>query len=246
MFRRWFSDIEISTIKCLEKCKMTIIRVVFLLTTIKAVDKHQIFLEKKQKQLRECEDHWELFGNLNFYRNYLTFDLLEQLIEVLNFQQKDFDSIASEMAKYKGELEHFRKSTTLLTFCQAEYSIYSEDEIPEDFKEVVVKFNWPKKVTLEKVEEFRKRYAHAYNLDKCAMMVYGIGIGSFTVSWLVPVCAIDKVMNTTAPLDLFKEFSVITVDIDGRCYYRTPVERKVSCIGSYHTTFVLSNYCVIR
>ena len=226
-FRRRFNAIKMATIKCLEKCKMAVTTVVFLLTSIKAVDEHQMFLEEKQKKLRKSEDHWELFGHLNLYWNYLAFDLLEQLIEVLNLEETEFDSVASKMTDYKRELEDFRKNTTLEVFCQAE-SAKLEANIPEGFRTVVVKFDWPKDITLQTVEEFRQCYAKAYNLQKCAMMVNSIGTGSFTACWFLPDAAVDVLMKTRAPLDVFKEFSVTRIDIDGSCFYKMPVERKVS------------------
>ena len=225
-FRRRFNAIKISTIECLEKCKIAIKTVVLLLTSIKAVDEHKMFLKKEQKTLRKSKDHWELFGNLNLYWNYLAFDLLEQLIEVLNLERTEFDPITSEMADYKRDLEDFRRSTALEVFCQAE-TPRLEANIPEGFKEVVIKFGWPRDVNLEKVEEFRQRYAQAYNLDKCAMLVYSIRSGSFTVIWLLPNSVVDKI-KSKAPLRIFKQFGVIKLDIDGNCFYSVPVQRKVS------------------
>ena len=211
-----------STIECLEKCKMVVKTVVFLLMSIKAVDEHKMFLKKEHKTLRKCEDHWELFGDLNLYWNYLAFDLLEQLIEVLTLKQAEFDPIATEMASYKGELENFRRSTALELFCLAEASKLGAN-IPESFKEVVVKFEWPGEVNLEMVEEFRQRYAQAYNLDKCAMLIYSIRAGSFTVTWLLPNSVLDRLTKTTAPVQLFRHFRVIRLDIDGKCFYKMPV-----------------------
>ena len=201
---------------------MAVKTVVFLLMSIKAVDEHKMFLKKEHKTLRKCEDHWELFGDLNLYWNYLAFDLLEQLIEVLTLKQAEFDPIATEMASYKGELENFRRSTALELFCLAECSKLGAN-IPESFKEVVVKFKWPGEVNLEMVEEFRQRYAQAYNLDKCAMLIYSIRAGSFTVTWLLPDSVLDRLTKTTAPVQLFRHFRVIRLDIDRKCFYKMPV-----------------------
>ena len=205
----------------------------FLLTSIKAVDEHQLFLEEKQKKLRKCEDHWELFGHLNLYWNYLAFDLLEQFIEVLNLEETEFDLVASEMTHYKRDMEDFRKTTTLQLFCQAEFPNL-EANTPEGFRTVVVNFDWPKDVTLQTVEEFRQRYAQAYNLQKCAMMVYSVGIGSFIVCWFLPDIAVDVLLKTRAPVDIFKEFSVSRIDIDGNCFFKTPVQRRVSYMYLCH------------
>ena len=64
---RWFNRMKESTIKCLEKCRIAVITVVYLLTSILSVDEHKKFLEEKHKVLRKCEDHLELFGELNLH-----------------------------------------------------------------------------------------------------------------------------------------------------------------------------------
>ena len=64
-----------------------------------------------------------------------------------------------------------RQRTTLELFCLTQ-SDDTEDDPPPGFKKIVVKHNWPDIVTLEDVEMFRRRYAHEYNLLKCAMMLH--------------------------------------------------------------------------
>ena len=107
-FRRRFKAIKQLTIECLEKCKIAVFTVVFMLTEIRAVDQHKVFLEEKHKTLRKSEDHWELFGYLNLYWNYLSYDLLDQLIEELTDQNKTFATIAGEIEVYKKDLRAFR------------------------------------------------------------------------------------------------------------------------------------------
>ena len=223
-FHRRFKAIKELTINCLEACKIAVVTVVFMLTEIRAVDQHKVFLEEKHKTLRKSEDHWELFGMLNFYWDYLSYDLLDQLIEELTEKNKAFLSIAGEMAVYKKDLQQFRKHTTLELFCLAEPSTLDDDP-PPGFRRMIVKFNWPKTVTLEDVEVFRKRYACKYNLKECAMILNTIGTGSFTVTWFIPVTVIETLTKTRA-LDIIKEFNVTRLEIDGRCIYQAPVPRR--------------------
>ena len=108
-----------STIDCLEKLKITVIRVVFILTSIVTFDMHKAYLEEKCKDLEKCKSHLKLFIMLNFYWNYLAYDLFHQLIKELTWKDKSFESIAGEMAAYKKDLKMFRKRTTLKLFCLA-------------------------------------------------------------------------------------------------------------------------------
>ena len=236
-FHRRFNDIKESTIQCLKKCQMAVNVVVFLLTSICAMDEHEHFLEKKHKELHDCKNHWELFGMLNFYWNYLSYDLLDQLLEELTLKESSFLSIGREMENYKTDLLKFRQRTTLKLFCQADTS--TECDPPPEFRKLVVKHDWPDTVTLEDVEKFRRRYSQTYNLRKCAMMLHNIRSGSFTVTWFVPVTVIDILRiskKRAVNVMVYKEFEVSRLEIHVQataiCVYQTPVQRQVS-VGQY-------------
>ena len=230
-FRTRFKSLKQSVIQCLERCRIAVMTVVYMLTEIRAVDQHKVFLEEKHKSLRQCEDHWELFGMLNFYWNYLSPDLLDQLLEELVQKESAFKGIGKEMEKYKTDLLKFRQCTTLKLFCQADTR--TECDPPPDFRKIVTKHDWPNTVTLEYVEQFRQQYAQAYNLHKCAMMLNRIRPGSFTVTWFVPVTVISIIRKKRA-LKVYKEFKVSTLEIYEQttavCVYQTPVQQLVSCM----------------
>ena len=225
-FCRRFNAIKIATINCLEKCEIAVTMVAFLLTSIRSVDEHTVFLREYNKDFNACNNHWELFGLLNLYWSYLAYDLLDQLIESLALENSLFESVGRDMAVYKNDLQQFRKHTTLELFCQAEPSRLDDDP-PPGFRKVVVQHNWPNSVMLEDVEKFRKSYQNAYDLKKCAMIVKSIKKGSFTVTWFIPVTVIDTLTKTRA-LDIIKEFNVTRLEIDGRCIYQAPVPQQVS------------------
>ena len=228
-FRKRFKALKQSVIQCLERCCIAVMTVVYMLTEIRAVDQHKVFLEEKHKSLRQCEDHLELFCLLNLYWNYLSPDLLDQLLEELIQKESSFETIVNEMEKYKTDLQKFRQQTTLKLFCQADTS--TECDPPPEFRKIVVKHDWPDTVTLEDVEEFRRRYSQTYNLRKCAMMLHSIGTGSFTVTWFVPVTVID-VLRKKRAVKVYKEFEVSRLEIyiqtTAVCVYQTPVQRQVS------------------
>ena len=235
-FRKRFKSIKQSTIRCLEKCCIAVMTVAYMLTEIRAVEQHKVFLEKKQEQLSASKNHWELFGKLNLYWNYLAYDLLDQLIEELTEEVNSFRAISEDMVGYKSDLRKFRKRTRLRLFCQAQNGSTAGEEPPPGFKRVVVKHKWPKGVTLEYVETFRRRYARKYNLKECALMLGSIIEGSFTVTWFVPVTIVE-VLRNGRPLQVYEEFEVSSVEIAGVCVYQCQVSCRSTVILEYKYIF---------
>ena len=218
-----FNSIKDITIQALEKCCVAVMTVVYILTNIRS-QADRVFLKENHKALRQCEDHLELFGSLNFYWNYLAPDLLDHLITELAKKHDSFQTVAGEMAVYQNDLEEFRKHTTLMLFVEADPCTLDEDP-PPGFRKMVVKFDWPETATLEDVEKFRRRYASSYDLQTCAIMLNSIRAGSFTVTWFIPVSVVEMLRKKRA-LTVFKEFSVIRLEIDGSCVYEVSTLRR--------------------
>ena len=228
VFHRWFNCVKESTIKCLEKCQIAVRIVVYMLTAILSVDKHKKFLEEKHKVLRKCDDHWELFGELNLYWNYLACDLLDKLIEELTVKNNSFESIAREMAAYKEDLQSFRKRTTLKLFCQA--VPYTNEDPPPGFRKMVTTHKWPDTITLEHVENFQTSFRNTFNLQQCAMIVNSIRTGSFEVTWfvLIPDTVIEILKKSKAKIAAFQQYNVNMVVINGICVFEAPLQPQVS------------------
>ena len=227
-FHERFTHIKELTIQGLEKCCVTVTMVVYILTSIRTQE-HKVFLKENHKALRQCGDHLELFGSLNFYWNYLAYDLLDYLIRELAKKHDFFLTVAVEMSMYKKDLHEFRKRTKLVQFCQADPNPLDEDP-PPGFRKMVVKFDWPQTKTLEDVENFRRQYARCYDLQTCAMMLNSIRTGSFTVTWFIPVSVVDMLRKKRA-LTVFKEFSVTRLEIHTpakTCVYQLHLQRQVS------------------
>ena len=217
-FQKRFISITFATINCLILCEIAVATMPFWLT---ALSKNELFLKENLDVFAKCETHWLLFGKLNSYWNYLAYDVLYQLIKVLSYKYKQFKSIHGDIVAYEKDLEEFRKCTLLKVFCEVQLEPLSgKNDPPPGFKAMVVQFKWAKDVTLEEVERFRRRYAGAYNLEKCAMIVNSIRPGSFTVTWFVPVSTIRRMAGMD--VELFAEFNVITLVIDGTCAYVSP------------------------
>ena len=237
--RRRFNSLKEKTIQGLERCRIEVMIVVYMLTTIPAVQEHG-FLEEKQKKLNESTNHWELFGKLNFYWNYLSYDLLEHLIEELALKHDWFQTVAGEMAVYKKDLEDFRKHTTLVLYCEVDPRTLDEDPPPR-FRKMVVKFDLPGTATLEDLEEFRRQYASSYNLQTCVMMLNRIKKGSFTVTWFIPASALEILMkDIDLAVVIFEEFSVASLEIHTStpiCVYPAKLPKRVS--SSFYDLYYL-------
>ena len=244
-FQERFNSMKLATINCLIFCQIAVATMPFWLTQIQALGQHKMFLKENLDVFAKCETYWLLFGKLNFYWNYLAYDLLYQLIKVLTRHNKQFKLIYGDIVAYKKDLEEFRKYTFLKVFCEVQLEpLSAKNDPPPGFKAMVVQFNWAKDVTLEEVEMFRRRYATSFRLNECAMMVNSIKPGSFTVTWFVAVSTIRRL--TGMDVELFAEFNVITLVIDGTCAYVSPAQLPlpsftpplsliVSCLSFYKT-----------
>ena len=227
-FNQRFNSMKELTIDCLEKCKITVIKVVLMLTSIVTLDWHRIFLKEKCKDLKECKTHDDLFIELNFYWNYLAYDLFHQLLKQLTFRDSSFESIAGEMAVYKKDLKKFRKRTTLKLFCLA--VPYTNKHPPPGFSNMVTTHKWPDTITLEHVENFRKRFINTFNLQQCAMIVYSVRTGSFEVTWfvLIPDTVIEILKKSKAKISVFQQYNVSMIVINGICVFEAPLQPQVS------------------
>ena len=201
--------------------------VVYLLTSILGVGEHKKFLEDKHKVLRKSEDHLELFGQLNFYWNYLSFDLLDELIDELIEKNSEFKETKKEMEKYKEEMKRFRESTTLVLFCRVERNMLTITHVeavpPPGFQKMVTEHQWPETVTLKDVEEFRKSFLHRFQLPECALMVYKIQRKCFEVTWFGTLPA-QLLVESREMIKVFIEFKVVSVEIGGECVYQAPTQ----------------------
>ena len=166
----------------------------------------------------QLHDHHEVFAFVNFHWNYLNYHLLEVVIK-----RFDIPKVKDEMRSYKSDLKVFMKNTPLTMFCSFHKRRPSK---PQGFCELVAEFNWPKDedVTLEVIEDFRKRYADKYNLQDFAMMMEEVRPGSFVVTWLVPESLIEMLQShQKLPIDLLQKFSVTELKVAGVLVYTLQV-----------------------
>ena len=223
-----FRSIRKSTIHCLVKCQVAIVTVVSLVTSILGFDVRKAFQEKRQKDLHQCKDHWELFGHLNFYWNYLSFNLLQQLLN--EHALKDCSDVQKEIVVYADDVERVRQDTTLLLFCRV-----ASDKcllIRPGFQKMVTEHNLPETATLQDLDEFQKSLLNTFGLNDCAMMLEGVEMGSFKVTWFTRLhtTVIQHMEGSQGRIKTFRDFKVSFVSIDGECIFRIQEMEQVSTV----------------
>lgn len=218
-FEKRFHALKNASRECLERHKVPVKMIANTLTSLPADDMpdHKLFLESHMSEIYQSPDHFELFGTMDFHWNYQNYHLLDYLI-----QEFDLEGIKSEMNIYKKDLWQFRKKTPLKLFCESQKKRYIKP--PQEFHEMVVKFDWPDKVTLEVVEEFRQEYASHYRLRECAMMLNKVLPGSFIITWLIPVSIVEK-LKVKVPVPILRKHFVTNLEISGELVYSKTMKK---------------------
>ena len=187
-FEQRFNDLKISTIQCLERMKIKVTATVYILTQLGIrTECYNIFMKQNIAVLNQSQDHWALFGILNFHWSFLDYHLLDYLIDELcrthhlftgTLQQsltkvesvQSLTQVKEEMFLYKIDIELFKVTTTLKSFCQDEQRNII---ITEYFKRIFAehRLSVHMHMTLKEVEDFRQRYVWHFNLLNCVRML---------------------------------------------------------------------------
>ena len=206
------------------------------LTGLKAADMpdHEQFFNENTDRLFKYNSIYELFGKLNSYWNYLSYDLLAHLIKEFSVEK-----VKEEMEKYKIDLQQFLDETPIKVFCEAQEK-KRRVEPPTGFEKLVTKFTWPDNTMLSKVEEFRQEYVCSYNLYKCALLINQINIGCFLVVWFIPGSVVDR-LSSEVDEKLLSRFAVSSLEIGGRSIYLKQKPEKVIYLFIINSSVSLNN-----
>ena len=220
-FEKRFKELKIATRESLKRKGVTVEQVADALTSLPAddVEEHKQFLESQSRisALYQATDHSELFAAMTNYWNYLSYHLLDFLI-----QDFELEGVKGEMETYKADLQRFRMKTPLKLFYKSQKKRHIEP--PPKFSKVVAKFEWPDDVTLEVVEQFRQEYACYYSLRECAMMLAVVLPGSFVITWFIPNSIVEK-LKMKIPIEVLKKNCIVKLEIAGVCVYPEPTHQ---------------------
>ena len=197
-----------------------------LVTTILGFNIREAVQGGHNKDLHECRDHWELFGYLNLYWNYLSFNLLKQLLD--EHPLKGCLHGKNEILLYMKEVESFRRDTSLLLYCRA--TVLHTGFAPPGFKRMVTEHEFTETATLQSLEDFRMGFLDIFGLPDCVMMLDGIKIGSVKVTWFahLQVTVIQQLKGSQGRLKAFRDFKVTSVEIDKESIFRVQDSVQVS------------------
>ena len=232
MMQQRFYDIKGKCIICLERRKISIQKTVHTLRSC------HIFSESNLSSLSQAIDHSELFANLDFSMNYLSFDLLDTIINAF-----DLEDLKSEMEEYKSHLQQLKENTPLIKICQIQPK--SEITIPLNIGDTKFYFNISDTLMMKDVEQFKTEYCCYYGLHESCMILAKVGIDSIpvkgsigdpmiAVTWLIPEVLAGKLsMTSTVPRNILKKYSVTKSVIAGRCPYRIRRTKKLNISENY-------------
>ena len=212
-----FEELQDRVIDYLKSKSVDVGRIVFKLTQLSASEKpqHESYLKENLEELEKCKEPIQLVSRLNLYWNYLSPQLLHHIVG--KFLPKT--DVEKEMVSYNEYLRQFRCCTLLRLFCQIEEQ---DIEPPEGFSHIVTKFSKPisDKTTLQDVENFRVQLACHYKLRDFALMLKPkVKAGSFLVTYFVPNSVLERLKTDIPKKDLFEEFGITQLDINGHCVY---------------------------
>ncbi len=181
------------------------------------------FVMSNFSHFKKAESIEDIFLLLDFYLSYLDFSLLEHIIE-----QFGSDRLKEDMSRYAQDMTQFKTKTTInnaLKYLPKPDS--SGRQKPEGFslltKKVDVDVN---ATTLEKLDEYRKKFANELSLSHFAFLLFDVNKSSLLVTWLVPTAVGVFIRNEISKKDIsfFLKINILKLSLDGEQLYPAPTK----------------------
>jgi hypothetical protein len=213
-----FKELKKATQQCLEKRNISVERITNTLKSLSADnddDEHKYFTDNHTSVFEQAHNHSALIGQLDFNMDYLSYHLLDYLVEEFGLEE-----VKVLMEVYKLDIQQFKAKTPVTLFCQ---SLQGERvKISPEFQEVVAEFKQQKDMKLNVLEQFQKKYTAHYHLKNLALILAGISLGAsvITITWFFPRSLAQK-LKTSVPRVMLKTKSITTLTVAGACVYRS-------------------------
>ena len=206
-----FDCLKDATRNILDQKRIEVKVLVDRVTSLPARDKeqHKEFISEYKKEFASCTSTDEVFIQLNNYWDYLNWGILNHIITKFSLA-----SLESKRQNYKEELERFMDHTMLDQLPEAEDDERYE-EPPQAFVKIVSSHELTKPVTLKKIDEFRKRFAHKYALRSCAIYLLSMRDCMVIVTMLVPCSVKAMIGKEMISSSDFEEFSLVHMELNG-------------------------------
>lgn len=188
------------------------LRITLMTLPSRAANQHQQFIVEKYTLFEEAKTIEEIFIHLNFYLNFLNYNLLTHIIKCHrlspNLQQK--------MDSYCKDMELFLKETMIIDIIPY---------LPRKSKctkgtEIMLKVDIDVYTTsLEDLEHYRKDFASELLLPDFALLLANLKKSSLLIVWLTPsvlVPALKKTLNVKRKeLSFLSKFHILEIYVDG-------------------------------
>ena len=154
---------------------------------------HIQFVEDKMPRIANATTVKEIFGYLDLYWSFLSTDLLEYILHILQEPMS-----MAQMGEFVIKVEDFRKTTLLKVYWKVESVDPASQPVDLQLMQLVTDHK-PEALsgnsTLEDVEQFRQRFAIAYTIDKVALCISKISPGSVKITWSIPPSIADQLLS---------------------------------------------------
>lgn len=176
-----FTNLKNATRRAIEKTQISLNKLIDKVFDLPVVfeDRDEKFFVKNTDYIRKSESVPAVFDRLRFHWDYLHPDIYGHLIE--EFSLTD---LSPQLEAYQSQLDGFLDRTLVTEFSRIERKIPDDDNSKQ--YSLVTQHNWSPPVYLREVENFRRTFAHKFDLKSCAAIVVGIMGGSVIITLLVP------------------------------------------------------------
>ena len=172
----------------------------------------QDFLVKYAKEFRHPDTISKVFFRLSEHKywDYLNFDILDHIITEFSLPSQ------TQLKDYKRQWQQFMEQTTVEEFYEAEESQLIHP--PPAFVELITQHKWKPPTSLERVDKFRKTFAHKYDLCDSVVILMSAECCLVVITMLVP----ESVMTMVNPtgIEFFKEHAIVHLQLNGTYVYK--------------------------
>ena len=180
---------------------------------------HQQFINDHLMKIDPATTFDDLWAKLNYYWNFLNFDLLEHIVSI--FGSED---LKQEMESYEHDLQSFRKSTRLCDFISC-WPVRGQTPPKEELREFIMKVGhqWDS-CTLEDLDSLKGVITRKFFLPEFTLRLKKLMEGSITITWLIPVPFVKTLQEAieSTGSEFFMEQKIETITVDGQECYPTP------------------------
>ena len=184
------------------------------------------FNMKYADHLCKSESIDALFVRLSPHWDYMHPEIYVSFIQYLPLT----DDLKSQAEAYQRQLEGYLDRTLLTDFCNIQSIVVEKP--PPTFVEMATNHQWDtQKIYLRDVENFRREFASECRLQRCAVLIKKVVIGSVVITMFVPE---STELSAALNQDFLRKFCIVHMVFNGRLVY--------SKVDQSLQVFVLATY----